>query len=209
MPFESGAISRSFARTPAGPSKKASNFRSFGRVRHISGLNAAVQPGRRGRFALVVWAWVFGLCLASLIATYILFVEPPPPLQYRDRDWQLDRRILPLRSKIRGRVKKRGPDRRMVRETAGSVENLQLLRQPGSGVSVAIVQSGVADPEDVQQLMCWAACTTNHCGSSTAATNRSDGSVSLGANASVSVQRAVAPTRSPCVSCQQTALSIQ
>jgi uncharacterized protein len=37
-----------------------------------------------------------------------------------------------------------------VRETAGSVENLRLLGQPDSGVSVAIVQSGVASPEQVQ-----------------------------------------------------------
>ena len=39
-----------------------------------------------------------------------------------------------------------------VRETAGSVENLRLLGQEGSGVAVAIVQSGVASPEEVQHF---------------------------------------------------------
>ena len=39
-----------------------------------------------------------------------------------------------------------------LRETAGSVENLRLLGDAGSGVSVAIVQSGVASPEDVQHF---------------------------------------------------------
>jgi hypothetical protein len=39
-----------------------------------------------------------------------------------------------------------------VRETAGSVENLQLLGQAGSGVALAIAQSGVASPADEQQL---------------------------------------------------------
>jgi hypothetical protein len=40
----------------------------------------------------------------------------------------------------------------VVRETAGSVENLRLLGQDGSGVSVAIVQGGVAGPEDVSRF---------------------------------------------------------
>ena len=40
----------------------------------------------------------------------------------------------------------------LVRETAGSVENLRLLGQEGSGVSVAIVQSGVAGPQDLKQF---------------------------------------------------------
>jgi hypothetical protein len=39
-----------------------------------------------------------------------------------------------------------------VRETAGTVENLRLLGQEDSGVAVAIVQGGVASPEEVQQL---------------------------------------------------------
>jgi len=39
-----------------------------------------------------------------------------------------------------------------VRETAGSVENLRLLGQDDSGVAVAIVQGGVASPEEVQHL---------------------------------------------------------
>jgi hypothetical protein len=26
-----------------------------------------------------MWVWVIGFCLAALVATYILFVEPPPP----------------------------------------------------------------------------------------------------------------------------------
>ena len=39
-----------------------------------------------------------------------------------------------------------------VRETAGSVENLRLLGQDGSGVAVALVQSGVAGPEEVKHF---------------------------------------------------------
>jgi hypothetical protein len=39
-----------------------------------------------------------------------------------------------------------------VRETQGSVENLRLLQDDDSGVSVAIVQSGLASPEDTRRL---------------------------------------------------------
>jgi hypothetical protein len=40
-----------------------------------------------------------------------------------------------------------------VRETAGSVENLRLLQDPSSGVEVALVQGGVADPHAVTGLV--------------------------------------------------------
>ena len=28
---------------------------------------------------LATWLWILGSCLAALVATYVLFVEPPPP----------------------------------------------------------------------------------------------------------------------------------
>ena len=34
---------------------------------------------RQRKRALTVWVSIFGFCLAALIATYMLFVEPPPP----------------------------------------------------------------------------------------------------------------------------------
>ena len=39
-----------------------------------------------------------------------------------------------------------------MRETAGSVENLRLLGEKGSGVAVAIVQSGVASAEELKHF---------------------------------------------------------
>src|SRR5215831_9735383 len=39
-----------------------------------------------------------------------------------------------------------------VRQTAGSPENLALLRDPHSGVNVALVQGGIVDPQDWSQL---------------------------------------------------------
>ena len=44
-----------------------------------SSLLAAKRRRTQGKRTLIVWIWLLGLCLAALIATYMLFVEPPPP----------------------------------------------------------------------------------------------------------------------------------
>jgi TRAP transporter TAXI family solute receptor len=110
------------------------------------------RPHRRGRQSLAVWVWIFGICLAALIATYLMFVEPPPPQKIviasggrNGAYFRYARQYAEELRKERLSVE--------VRETAGSVENLQLLGQESSGVSVAIVQSGVAGPEEVQRFV--------------------------------------------------------
>jgi TRAP-type uncharacterized transport system substrate-binding protein len=86
-----------------------------------------------------------------MVATYMMFVEPPPP------------RKIVIASGGRGGAYHRFAQRYAeelradglaveVRETAGSVENLRLLGQDDSGVSVAIVQGGVAGPDDVSRF---------------------------------------------------------
>ncbi|AMV37392.1 hypothetical protein VT85_08155 [Planctomyces sp. SH-PL62] len=102
-------------------------------------------PRRRGtvRRAIGVWLWVVGFALAVTAASYVMFVEPPPP------------RRLVIASGAEGGAYFRfanlyAEDLRRhglaveVRETAGSVENLGLLRDDSSGVSIAVVQSGLA-----------------------------------------------------------------
>jgi TRAP transporter TAXI family solute receptor len=101
--------------------------------------------------ALAVWVSILGICLAALIGTYLLFVEPPPP-----------RRIVLASGGQKGAyyryAQKYAEELRQhgllveVRETAGSVENLGLLGQADSGVAVAIVQGGVASPEEVERF---------------------------------------------------------
>ncbi len=110
-----------------------------------------VTPPRkriRGKQALAVWVWILGFCLAALIATYILFVEPPPPRQIVIASGGRTGAYFHFAQKYAEELQKEGLSVE-VRETAGSVENLHLLGQEGSGVSVAIVQSGVASPEEV------------------------------------------------------------
>ena len=91
-----------------------------------------------------------------------------------------------------------------VRETNGAVENLRLLEDDASGVSVAIVQSGVAGPEDRENCKPWAASTGSLCGFSTVAMhNLRPPQPTRGQAASASAPKAAAPTRWPCAARRQ------
>jgi TRAP transporter TAXI family solute receptor len=113
----------------------------------ISSAIIPPMPASRGKHALVVWSAIMGIVLTALGGTYMLFVEAPPP-----------RRIIIAAGPKNGayyrfadayaRELQQDGLTVDVRETAGSVENLQLLNDEGAGVTVAMVQSGVAGVED-------------------------------------------------------------
>ena len=110
-------------------------------------------PARRsqGKRTLGMWVWILAFCLAALIATYMLFVEPPPPRTIVIASGGKNGAYFRYAQEYAKELLKEGLSVE-VRETAGSVENLQLLGQDSSGVAVAIVQSGVGSPEEVQHL---------------------------------------------------------
>lgn len=115
---------------------------------------AMTAPGRRrtqGKRTLIVWIWLLGLCVAALIATYMLFVEPPPPRKIVIVSGGQKGAYYQFAKKYADDLKKEGLTVE-VRETAGSVENLRLLGDKSSGIAVAIVQSGVASPEELRQF---------------------------------------------------------
>jgi uncharacterized protein len=111
----------------------------------------APRPGRRRRRALGLWAWILAICVAVLVATYVMFVEPPPPHKFvfaaGGRNGAYYRFAQEYAEELR-----RDHLSVEVRETAGSVENLRLLGEASSGVAVAIVQSGVASAEQLQKF---------------------------------------------------------
>jgi uncharacterized protein len=111
------------------------------------------SPRRRSgrRKAMLVWAWIVGFCLAALIATYVMFVELPPPHQIVIASGSQNGAYYRFARKYAEELKKDGISVE-VRETAGSVENLRLLTQDGSGVGLAIVQSGVATASEIEKL---------------------------------------------------------
>ena len=96
-----------------------------------------------------MWAWVIGLCVAVLIATYMIFVEPPPPRTLVMASGSRDGAYFRHARRYAEELRKVGLTLD-VRETAGSVENLRRLGQ--GEASVAIVQSGVAGAEDLKGL---------------------------------------------------------
>jgi TRAP transporter TAXI family solute receptor len=113
----------------------------------------ATRPGPhgQGRRALAVWVWIVGLSVAVLVGTYLLFVEPPPPRRVVIASGGRNGAYFHFAQKYAEGLRKEGLSVE-VRETAGSVENLRLLGQEGSGVTVAVVQGGVAGPEDVSRF---------------------------------------------------------
>ena len=119
-----------------------------------SSPQSRVMPPRRrsqGKRALAMWVWIFAFCLTALIATYMLFVEPPPPRKIVIASGGQNGAYFRFAQKYAGDLQKEGLLVE-VRETAGSVENLRLLGEEGSGVTVAIVQSGVASAEDLKRF---------------------------------------------------------
>jgi len=113
-----------------------------------------VTPHRyrgQGKNALAVWAWILGACLAVLVATYLLFVEPPPPRKIVIASGGKNGAYFHFAQKYAEELLKEKLSVE-VRETAGSVENLRLLGQEGSDVALAIVQSGVASPNELHHF---------------------------------------------------------
>jgi TRAP transporter TAXI family solute receptor len=109
-------------------------------------------PTGQGTHAFTVWTIVIGLCLAGLVGTYMLFVEAPPPKKIVIATGGKNGAYYQYGQQYAELLRKEGLTVE-VRETKGSVENLQLLADPNSGVTTAIVQSGVAGPEDRERLL--------------------------------------------------------
>ena len=105
------------------------------------------RPRRKSKRQFAAWVWIIGFCLAALIATYMMFVEPPPPRKIVIASGSRNGAYFRHAQQYAEELQKEGLSVE-VRETAGSVENLHLLGQDGSGVAVAIVQGGVASPEE-------------------------------------------------------------
>lgn len=107
--------------------------------------------GGYGKHAWGVWGMILLFCAAALVGTYLLFVKAPPPNKIVIATGGKAGAYYQFAQKYADELRKQGLTLE-VRETAGSVENLQLLEDEASGVSVAIVQSGVAGPEDHDRL---------------------------------------------------------
>ncbi|HVS34777.1 MAG TPA: TAXI family TRAP transporter solute-binding subunit [Gemmataceae bacterium] len=109
------------------------------------------RPRNRSKNALIVWGVIILICAAGMVGTYVLFVKAPPPSKIIIATGKESGAYYPLGLAYAEELKKEGLTVE-VRKTEGAGENLQLLQDPHSGVSVAFLQSGVADPEAANQL---------------------------------------------------------
>jgi TRAP transporter TAXI family solute receptor len=80
-----------------------------------------------------------------------MFVEPPPPRNIVIASGSRNGAYFRFAQKYAADLRKAGLSVD-VRETAGSVENLRLLNQETSRAGLAIVQSGVASPDDLEHF---------------------------------------------------------
>ena len=92
-------------------------------------LPKAAPPGprKRARHGLTIWIMILGFGLAALIATYLLFIEPPPPKKVVIATGSKTGAYYRFARQYAEALKHEGLTLE-VRETKGSVENLQLLQ---------------------------------------------------------------------------------
>jgi len=115
-------------------------------------------PFRRADFQsyrrelLRVWAPFLVLGLIALVVSWLLFVEPPPPRHVTIATGHATGRYHAYAEQYRATLARSGITLD-IRETAGSGENLALLLDPASGVSVAFVQGGTVPPEHRGRLV--------------------------------------------------------
>lgn len=105
----------------------------------------------RNRSHLFVWMVLLAACTLGLVGTYILCVEKPPPGRVVIATGGKDGAYYRFAQKYAELLKKEGINLE-VRSTHGSVENLSLLMDEESDVSVAFVQTGIVDPNKAGDL---------------------------------------------------------
>ena len=99
-----------------------------------------------GRSPWLTWLAILLVCIGGLVTTYYLFVEAPPPRRLVIATGAREGAYYRFAERYAELLKREGVTLD-IRTTQGSVENLKLLMDEHSDVSVAFVQTGIADPE--------------------------------------------------------------
>jgi TRAP transporter TAXI family solute receptor len=103
------------------------------------------------RSPIAIWFMILSISIATLIGTYVLFVEAPPPKRIVIATGSKEGAYHRFAERYRDLLKADGITLEL-RETKGSVENLQLLQDDDSEVRIGFVQTGVADPNSAEDL---------------------------------------------------------
>lgn len=100
------------------------------------------------RAVLLWWGPVGLLALLALVLTWVFLVGPPPPKQFRFAAGMPGGAYVEFAESYRQRLAQVGIDMEVV-ESRGSIDNLHLLKDKGSGVVAALVQGGVVPSKAV------------------------------------------------------------
>ncbi len=98
-----------------------------------------------------MWFAVTAVCLVGMVVPFILLVEAPPPRHIVIATGREDGAYHRFAQRYAELLKGEGITLEL-RSTNGSVENLRLLQDENSDVSLALVQSGIADPRKSESL---------------------------------------------------------
>ena len=104
-----------------------------------------------GRSPWWTWLAILLVCIGGLVTTYYLFVEAPPPRRLVIATGAREGAYYRFAERYAELLKREGITLD-IRMTHGSVENLRLLMDEDSDVTVAFVQTGIADPEQSGSL---------------------------------------------------------
>ena len=100
---------------------------------------------------IVLYLTAAVVVVAGFVAAY-QFVEPAPPRRVVMAAGAVDGAYWRFAQSYRAALARSGIELE-VKVTAGSVENLDLLRDPASGVDIALLQGGVLTPDDGRSLV--------------------------------------------------------
>ncbi len=109
------------------------------------------EIAKKSSFPFWMWLGVAGVCLAVVMVPFIVLVEAPPPQRIVIATGRQDGAYYRFAQRYAELLQKDGIILEL-RATNGSVENLKLLKDESSEVSVALVQGGIADPKTSETL---------------------------------------------------------
>ncbi len=99
--------------------------------------------------------WIYGLSVLVILAGFFVayqFVEPAPPSRITIATASRSGAYYAFSQKYRKILARNGIEL-VIRNTAGSIENLKLLRDEKSGVDIALMQSGTGAGRDTSGLV--------------------------------------------------------
>jgi TRAP transporter TAXI family solute receptor len=110
---------------------------------------AGQAPRNRGLYS--IWFSILLTSVVGLVATYLLFVEAPPPRKIVMAAGGKEGAYYHFAERYQDLLKKDGIELEIL-TSKGSVENLGMLQDNDSKVSIAFVQTGIVDPENSHSL---------------------------------------------------------